>query len=290
MFTREKFDSLPKLEEMKFQYSYLPTLEGWGVYEDGVQIAVLDKEGETTFIQTSGFVDKDMAILIDFKLFKKRPEYQAICFEVPKEVALLPDTYETVFVGAILIRAKYHNPGCNPDEAWPQIEKMFKWLRTTDFYKCPASSVYHDSVEGGLCCHSLRVSKLVVDLMKCSKFNEVSKLGDAIFCALVHDWCKINLYEPYTKNVKNEETGVWEKVLAYRYTNNAVINLGHGVSSMFLANKFFRLSLEEASAIRWHMGAYRTTDDEFNELQNCNEQFLLVHLLQFADQLSLVKY
>ena len=34
----------------------------------------------------------------------------------------------------------------------------------------------------------------------------------------------------------------------------------------------------------------RTSDAEFNELQTCNEQFPLVHLLQFADQLALVKY
>ena len=75
-----------------------------------------------------------------------------------------------------------------------------------------------------------------------------------------------------------------------RSAGNAVINLGHGVSSMFLINKFFHLSLEEASAIRWHMGSYRTSDAEFDELQTCNENFMLVHLLQFADQLSLVKY
>lgn len=68
------------------------------------------------------------------------------------------------------------------------------------------------------------------------------------------------------------------------------MNLGHGVSSMFLINKFFRLNIEEASAIRWHMGAYRTDDNEFNELQSSNENFMLVHLIQFADQLSLVKY
>ena len=290
MFTHEKFDSIPKFNEFRFQYFYNPSVEGWEVYDTGVNIATLDREGETRFLQTSGSVDTDMSILADFRKFKNRPEYQAVCFEIPKEVSLLSDVYETVFAGAIFIRARYHNVGCNPDDAWPQIEKVFKWLRTTDFYKCPASSIYHDSVEGGLCFHSLRVAKLIVDLMKCSKFNDLSKLGDAIFCALVHDWCKIDMYEQYTKNVKNEETGLWEKVLAYRYKGNSIINLGHGVSSLFLANKFFRLNLEEASAIRWHMGAYRAVDDEFNELQSCNEQFLLVHLLQFADQLSLVKY
>ena len=126
--------------------------------------------------------------------------------------------------------------------------------------------------------------------MHCEKFNNSAKLGDAILCALVHDWCKIDMYESYIKNVKNDATGVWDHVSAFRYKGSAVINLGHGVSSMFLVSKFFRLNLEEASAIRWHMGAYRTSDAEFDELQTCNEQFPLVHLLQFADQLSLVKF
>lgn len=290
MFNKDKFNEMPKSSDMRFQYAYDFKNRAWAVYEDGGHIASIDATDEDKFLGTSGVVTLDIDILQDFKIFKQRPEYYLMHFEIPQEVAKFVDVYETLFAGAIFIRARNHNVGCNPDDAWPQIEKALNWLRTNDFYKAPASSRFHDAFEGGLCFHSLKVVQNIIDLMHCSKFADSSKLGDAVFCALVHDWCKINLYEQYQKNVKNDETGLWEKVAAYRYTGNAILNLGHGVSSMFVVSKFFKLNVEEASAIRWHMGSYRVVESEFSELQTCNEQFPLVHLLQFADQLSLVNY
>ena len=294
MFTRKVYDNIPKYSDMQFQYKYNIVDKTWDVFEDDGCIAAIDAYADSTFKDTSGSIDLDMKILDDYKLFQQRPEYKIIDIQIPSNsegtLEDLIDTYETLFAGAVFIRAQYHKVGCNPDDAWPQIERALEWLRTTDFYKAPASTRFHDAYVGGLCYHSLNVAERAVQLMSSPAFADSSKLGDAVFCALVHDWCKIDLYEPYMKNVKNENTGVWEKVAAFRFTGSAVINLGHGVSSMFLISKFFRLNLEEAAAIRWHMGAYRTTDTEFNELQTCNEQFMLVHLLQFADQLSLVSY
>lgn len=294
MFNNERFESLPKFTNIRFKYVYDFTLDAWLVIEEGGTVAVLSADQENTFKESSGIIQLDMDILSDFDKFKQRPEYKLVSIKVPEKNSItleaLQEMYELAFVGSVLVRAVNHNNGCNPDDAWPQIDKALKWIRSTDFFKAPASSVYHDSYEGGLCYHSLKVAQNIIDLMHCEKFNDPAKLGDAILCALVHDWCKIDMYELYTKNVKNDVTGVWERVPAYRYKGNAMINLGHGVSSMFLASKFFRLNLEEASAIRWHMGAYRTSEAEFDELQTSNEQFPLVHLIQFADQLSLVKF
>lgn len=289
MFDRKKFDEMPKFTDMRFQYVYDLANRRWAVYEEGCQIASIDIEDETKMV-SSGVTTLDLEILQDFNIFKKRPEYYLLHFEIPSNLRELPDVYSEVFAGAVFVRATNHVVGCNPDDAWPQIEKYLNWLATTDFFLAPASSKYHDSFAGGLCFHSLRVVQRIIDLMHTNVFGDNSKFGDAIFCALTHDLCKINLYESYNKNVKNEETGVWEKVLAYRYTGNPLVNLGHGVSSMFILNKFFKLNIEEAHAIRWHMGAYRVSDEEFNELQTSNETFMLVHLLQFADQLSLVSY
>lgn len=290
MFDKKKFDDMPKFTDMKYQYMFDFSNQAWAVYEEGGKIASISHEDPMKFRESSGIIQTDMDILADFQTFMKRPEYQILHIELPSDLKNLCDVYELLFVGAIFIRARNHNPGCNPDEAWPQIEKALNWLRITDFYVAPASSKYHDCYAGGLCSHSIKVAKAAVDLMKSDKFNDPSKLGDVVFCSLVHDWCKIDLYRPYMRNVKDQNTGAWTQVQAYEYTGSAVINLGHGVSSMFLASKFFRLTLEEASAIRWHMGAYRTSDADFDELQHCNEKFMMVHLLQFADQLSLVKF
>lgn len=295
MFTKEMFESIPKHKDLKYSYKYDLDNNSWDVVEDGGVIASVSNKDPDSFTCSSGVITIDMDILQDFRKFIQRPEYNMIqriqdIHDIHNNVQFFQEIYEDMFVGSVFMRAANHKVGCDPDDAWPQIDKALNWLRSTDFFKAPASSVYHDSYEGGLCYHSLKVVKCTFELMQCNKFKDSSKLGDAIFCALVHDWCKINLYESYLKNVKNENTNVWEKVQAYRYTGNAVINLGHGVSSMFLINKFFNLNVEEASAIRWHMGSYRTSDAEFDELQSCNENFMLVHLIQFADQLSLVKY
>jgi len=290
MFTAEKFQSLPRYSDLKYKYMYDLTNRCWNVLEDFGVIASIDTHDPSVFTQSSGVVAKDLEILEDFSNFSKRPEWRLFNIndnEILTSVNLY-DVYEKLLVGSVFLREISNDR--NPDDSWKHVEKALNWLRTTDFYRAPASSRFHESFDGGLCFHSIKVAQRAIELMYSFKFCDESRIGSAVLCALTHDWCKIGLYEPYTKNVKNESTGVWEKERAFRYKGDAMINLGHGVSSMFLVSKFFKLSLEEASAIRWHMGAYRTDSNEFNELQSSNEQYPLCHLIQFADQLSLVKY
>lgn len=60
---------------------------------------------------------------------------------------------------------------------------------------------------------------------------------------------------------------------------------------MYMAMKMIKLSLDEACAIRHHMGAWAEQGSyNVNDLQYANEHFPLVLLLQFADQLALVNY
>jgi len=168
-----------------------------------------------------------------------------------------------------------------------RIQRLVKWLESQDFFSAPASTKYHDAFPGGLLYHSLRAYNEILTLMKSERFPV--NPDSAILVALVHDWCKICFYEPYQKNVKDEETGTWHKETAYR-VNQTGIPLGHGVSSMFLASKFFNLTPEESLAIRWHMGNYRVCEAESSELCTANEKVPLVLLLQFADQLACVQY
>lgn len=169
-----------------------------------------------------------------------------------------------------------------------RIQQALDWLRNTDFYSAPASTKYHGASPAGLLLHSLDVYNATINLLECSAFAEVNP-AEATFVALAHDWCKIGIYESYQKNVKNEETGQWEKELAYR-TEQKSIPLGHGVTSMFYADRFVSLSQQAALAIRWHMCEYRVCDQEMNELHLANETYPLVQLLQFADRLSITKY
>lgn len=195
----------------------------------------------------------------------------------------LIESYEKLLIGAYLLNKPEElikNDGSNG------YCKMLDWLRNTDFYTAPASTIYHESYPGGLLVHSLRVYNIAMSLMITPAFEYV---GSAALAALVHDWCKIGLYESFYRNVKNEETGQWEKKPGYK-RNQKGIPLGHGVTSMFLAQKFFRLSAEEALAIRWHQGRWNVCDAEVNEFQLANEKYPMVHLIQFADQLSVTEY
>ncbi|SCJ34752.1 Uncharacterised protein [Anaerotruncus sp. 2789STDY5834896] len=70
----------------------------------------------------------------------------------------------------------------------------------------------------------------------------------------MHDLCKANFYKVSTRNVKNEQTGKWEKAPFYQVEDQ--FPYGHGEKSVFLIERFIRLSTEEAVAIRWHMGGY----------------------------------
>ena len=106
---------------------------------------------------------------------------------------------------------------------------------------------------------------------------------------MTHDWCKIGLYSTYQRNVKSETTGKWEQVTAYR-REEPTIPLGHGVESLYKTIKAFKITDEEATAIRWHMGEYNVASNEVNELHAANERYPLVQMLQFADRLSIVKY
>lgn len=226
----------------------------------------------------------------DFLKFREtRPEYWVGApidksSPISNEAAIT--LYETLIVGVAFIRA-YRN-GANPDDTFNKIQPCLDWVRQGDFYTCPASSMYHESYHGGLLLHTLNVVSCIVDLHEISAFSNVP-IENAILVALVHDWCKIGLYESYNRNVKNDVTGKWEKVVAYR-RKDPILPLGHGVSSMYLARSYFKLSAEESLAIRWHMGEYNVAPNEMNELHKANERYPLVQLIQFADRLSIAGY
>lgn len=161
-----------------------------------------------------------------------------------------------------------------------------------DFYIAPASTHYHESFEGGLVVHSLRVYNQIIDLHNLQKFKDVP-LSSAVFVALTHDWCKINNYEMYFKNVKNEQ-GVWVQEPAYKVKKGQV-SLGHGAQSLVMVMRFCNtratiLDDAEMAAIRWHMYTYDVTSYDIGDLNTCGELVPLVHMLQFADQLAITEY
>ncbi|MBR2028949.1 MAG: hydrolase [Oscillospiraceae bacterium] len=131
-------------------------------------------------------------------------------------------------------------------------ERLLDWLCGTDFFVAPASTRFHGACECGLVMHSLNVYKLLKE--KCTLGGYDYSDETIALVALCHDFCKINLYHEGTRNVKNDATGQWEKVKIY--TSEDPFPYGHGEKSVFLIERFLRLTTEEAMAIRWHMGGF----------------------------------
>ena len=260
------------------------------------QIGLLTELSEEPSVELSDISDniddgEDM-IKKDFVSYTARPEYAVSKPNMRNDSYSLEELqfeYEWLLLGCMLIRSfEYSSAGTDIDEKIKKFDVPIEALRKSDFYRAPSSTRFHDCFEGGLVYHSLKVVQMIHKLRLTDIWHEVSLAG-AVLCALVHDWCKIGLYEKYMKNVKDETTGVWEKVSAYR-RKDSIYPMGHGVSSFALASRYFRLSPEEALAIRWHMGRWNVADEEQNDFQKANEVYPMVHLLQFADMLSITDY
>lgn len=217
-----------------------------------------------------------------------RPEYCVGCYNQPIIDGMSNysrrEVYINILTGCCYIRA--YNNGRNPDSCQDAVNRIVAWLDETDFFTAPASTRFHESFEGGLLYHTLKVYNQIVDLKKVGKFSNVD-LSSAALVSLVHDWCKINLYSCYKKNVKNQETGQWEQVDAY---NRGSYEFPHGQQSLEVARCFFKFTQEEKLAITHHMGHWYCHPSEESCLQTSNERYPLVHMLQFADQLAITSY
>lgn len=128
--------------------------------------------------------------------------------------------------------------------------ELLAWMQTTDFFTAPASTRYHGACESGLVMHSLNVYNALR-----AHFGDSGENPESMAIAgLLHDLCKANFYKSSFRNVKDDETGTWNKVPYYTVADQ--FPYGHGEKSVFLIERFMRLKPAEAVAIRWHMGGF----------------------------------
>lgn len=130
------------------------------------------------------------------------------------------------------------------------VDKLLAWLEGTDFFTAPASTRFHGAYEGGLVEHSLNVYDA---FMKLFGQEESHNRASVLICTLLHDVCKSGFYKTELRNHKNEQ-GQWEKVPVYAIEDH--FPMGHGEKSVWLIERFVRLTAEESVAIRWHMGGF----------------------------------
>ncbi len=158
-------------------------------------------------------------------------------------------------------------------------KELLNWLLNTDFFTAPASTKFHCACECGLVMHSVNVFNTMVE----KHFEEgVDDMESFAISALLHDICKAEFYKVSTRNVKNELTGQWEKQPFYAIEDK--FPFGHGEKSVFLIERFMRLKLDEAMAIRWHMGSF--DDAQGYTVSQAYDKYPLAVKLHLADMES----
>lgn len=173
---------------------------------------------------------------------------------------------------------------------------LVEYLLGSDFFEAPASTLYHNNFEGGLCQHSLNVYNALVELA--NKYApgryESSTL---IVVALLHDLAKVNFYEKYVANKKiynqngskhdNQGNFDWFAEEAYKVKDAKDRFLGgeHGFNSMMIANKYIPMTYEETLAILHHHCG-QGESKQLTDLSAILNKYPLVTLLHMADFLS----
>ena len=153
--------------------------------------------------------------------------------------------------------------------------ELLEWMKKTDFFTAPASTRFHCACKGGLLKHSINVYRVLRERY----FEEGDNEESFAICGLLHDICKTQFYKESTRNVKNEQTGQWEKVPYYAIDDQ--FPYGHGEKSVFLIERKMHLKIDEAMAIRWHMGEFG--DKNSNTISQAYDRYPLAVKLHLAD-------
>ena len=140
------------------------------------------------------------------------------------------------------------------------------------FFTAPASTKYHGNYEGGLFNHSLAVAKQLVNLTE--------KLGltwerpeSPYIVGMYHDLCKCDAY-------------IWDIETASYIYNPDIVIPGHGEKSVMVAAQFMRLTEEEITCIRWHMGAYEKDPKMWDYYGRAIEKYPNVLYTHTADMIA----
>ncbi len=124
------------------------------------------------------------------------------------------------------------------------------FLDSIGYFNAPASTQYMGAYPGGLCEHALIVAHELGVLCNAYCPNRYTE-EDVIKVALLKDIYKATMYEAYMKNVKDDNSGQWVTVPAYktREANTRVVFGNAGLSSYMQVKKYIELTDEQVEAI-----------------------------------------
>ena len=158
------------------------------------------------------------------------------------------------------------------------LTEINKLLDQVDYFNKPASTQYMCAYPGGLCEYALRTAHELGVLCNAyfpGRYTE----EDVIKVALFKDFYKATMYEMYMKNVKNESTGNWEAVPAYKTREGAARQVfgDFALSSYFQIKNFISLTDEQSLAIIHSTGNFPP------DIHDVMRTYPLVALTRMAD-------
>ena len=159
------------------------------------------------------------------------------------------------------------------------LTSLNKFLDDIDYFNKPASTQYMGAYPGGLCEHALFVAHELGVLCNAYYPGRYTE-EDVIKVALFKDLYKATMYEAYMKNVKNEETGQWMQVPAYRTREgNARPVFGDlGFSSYMQIKQLVPLTDEQLLAI-----VHSRPGDFAPDIHEVMRAYTLVSLVRMAE-------
>lgn len=163
------------------------------------------------------------------------------------------------------------------------LTEITKLLDQIDYFNKPATTQYIGAYPGGLCEYALRFANELGSLCN-AYFPGKYSAEDVIKVAFFKDIYKATMYEVYMKNVKDETTGQWTTVPAYKTKEdfNRPVYGDLGFSSYMQIKDLVPLTTEQVEAI-----VYSRISDFAPDIHAVFRSYPLVTLTRMAEMAAL---
>lgn len=137
---------------------------------------------------------------------------------------------------------------------------LVDWLVSKGFFVYPAAIKHHGNHTGGLFEHSLAVAETLVQMTK-DLGLKWSRPESPYIVGMLHDVCKLDDYaDKNASDVVVMGTGSPISKNPEWIYNDSQMFKGHGEKSVMMLSTVMTLTEEEMFCIRFHMGAYVTSE------------------------------
>lgn len=157
------------------------------------------------------------------------------------------------------------------------LTDLSKYLDEIDYFEKPVNAANFRSYPGGLCSYALDLHTMIRKLGNAFFPGQYTD-ADYVKVALFRDLYRAELYEQYNKNVKDDSTGMWCSVPAYRVKEVRPVFGEIGFSSYMIAKYFVKFSDEQVEAI-----CYGRVNDSGTDMREVQRIYPLVTLIRMAD-------